>query len=160
MFSGEEEGRESEKRERVERGYGPEPRPGRAQSTRCKNANRPPPTRSSTKEKRERRREGMRGKQQGKTFKNAANQRQMTYWCYMCKCMKRTDVGDVRRAFPVFCLYCVPLASLPRLTSLFCAPGHPSVTHWPDNQPTTASSPAHSSASSLLSHSVQQLLEK
>lgn len=54
MFSGkEEEGWESEKRERVERGYGPEPRPGRAQSTRCKNANRPPPTRSSTKEKRE-----------------------------------------------------------------------------------------------------------
>lgn len=42
LFSGEEEGRESEKGERGERGYGHEPRPGRAQSTRCKNANRPP----------------------------------------------------------------------------------------------------------------------
>lgn len=53
MFSGEEEeGREAEKRERVERGYGPPPRPGRAQSTRCKNANRPPPTRFSSKKKR------------------------------------------------------------------------------------------------------------
>lgn len=66
---------------------------------------------------------------------------------------KDSAVGDVRQAFPVFCLYRVPLASLPRLTSLFCAPGHPDVTRWPDNQPTTASSPAHSSASSLLSHS-------
>lgn len=54
MFNGKEEGRESEKRERVERGYGPEPRPGRAQSTQCKNANRPPPDRPSTKETRER----------------------------------------------------------------------------------------------------------
>ncbi len=63
MFSGEEEGQESEKRERVERGYGPEPRPGRAQSTRCKNANRPPPTRSSTKETREKKK----GKQERET---------------------------------------------------------------------------------------------
>lgn len=39
MFSGEEEGRRGE---RGERGYGHEPRPGRAQSTRCKNANRSP----------------------------------------------------------------------------------------------------------------------
>lgn len=51
-------GRESEKRERGERGYGHEPRPGRAQSTRCKNANRPPShpalyQREEEKEKRE-----------------------------------------------------------------------------------------------------------
>lgn len=33
----------SEKRERVKRGYGSQPRPGQAQSTQCKNANTPPP---------------------------------------------------------------------------------------------------------------------
>lgn len=52
-------------------------------------------------------------------------------------------LGVVRRAFPVCCLHRVPLASLLRLTSLFCAPGHASVTHWPDNWPTTARLPAH-----------------
>lgn len=42
MFSGEEERWETEKRERAGREYGPEPRHSGAQSTRSKNANRPP----------------------------------------------------------------------------------------------------------------------
>lgn len=49
-MEGWEEGQESKRRERVERGYGPKPRPGQAQSTRCKNANRPPPTQYFTKQ--------------------------------------------------------------------------------------------------------------
>lgn len=98
MFSGEEEGRESEKRERVERGYGPEPRPGRAQSTRCKNANRPPPTRSSTKEKKERKRERKRRKQQvKKTFQNVANQEHTITSGISANAQKRTELlVDVR----------------------------------------------------------------
>lgn len=78
VFSGEEEEEEgwgSEKRERVERGYGSQPRPGRAQSTRCKNANRPPPSRSSTKD-RKKKGEQERGTA-GKIFQNVANQKQM-----------------------------------------------------------------------------------
>lgn len=92
VFSGEEEeeGWESEKRERVERGYGPEPRPGRAQSTRCKNASRPPPTRSSTKDKRERGGESNRGKQLGKTCQNGANENLNLGW--KCKRTKRTEL--------------------------------------------------------------------
>lgn len=49
--AGVKEARERE-RKRVERGHGAEPRPGRAQSSRCKNANRAPPTQNGTEEMR------------------------------------------------------------------------------------------------------------
>lgn len=52
-----EKGRE---RKRVERGHGAEPRPGPTQSSRCKNANRAPPTQNCTEETRESQR-GKRG---------------------------------------------------------------------------------------------------
>lgn len=94
VFSGEEEGRESEKRERVERGYGPQPRPGRAQSTRCKNANRPPPAQSSSTEKRERSRESKRGRPQGK--KCCKSKTNDLLVLYVRKHKKDRAVGDVR----------------------------------------------------------------
>lgn len=100
-----------------------------------------------------------------KIFKNAAKQKNKSK---STMCRKKHTKSNTNTPKAQSCRWCEMSIScvehhwpLPRLTSLFCAPGHPNVTHWPDNQLTTASSPpAQPPTSSLLNHSAQQLSQR